>query len=70
MEEQESHAMRALIVDDDETCCRLLAKVLRRQGREVEWATECGVREGGAQPMHPGDAPAESLIWLPHTERR
>jgi two-component system response regulator HydG len=40
MEEQELHTMRALIVDDDETFCRLLEKVLNRQGIEVEWTTD------------------------------
>jgi len=32
--------MRALIVDDDETFCQLLAETLERQGMEVEWTTE------------------------------
>ncbi len=32
--------MRALIVDDDETFCRLLAEVLECQGVESQWATD------------------------------
>ena len=32
--------MRALIVDDDETSCQLLAKVFRRDGIEVDWSAD------------------------------
>jgi len=32
--------MRALIVDDDETSCRLLAKIVGRKGLEVDWTTD------------------------------
>ena len=32
--------MRALIVDDDETSCQLLAKVFRRGGIEVDWSAD------------------------------
>jgi DNA-binding response OmpR family regulator len=32
--------MRALIVDDDETSCRLLVKVLKSKGLDAEWATD------------------------------
>lgn len=32
--------MRALIVDDDETSCRLLAKVIGGKGMEVDWTTD------------------------------
>ncbi len=32
--------MRALIVDDDETSCQLLVKVLKRKGMEAEWTTD------------------------------
>ena len=32
--------MRALIVDDDETSCRLLVKILERRGLKAEWTTD------------------------------
>ena len=32
--------MRVLVVDDDETTCRLLVKVLRSQGMDADWATD------------------------------
>jgi DNA-binding response OmpR family regulator len=32
--------MRVLIVDDDETSCRLLGKVFKRHGMEAEWTTD------------------------------
>jgi DNA-binding response OmpR family regulator len=32
--------MRVLIVDDDETTCRLLVKILRSRGLEAEWTTD------------------------------
>ena|SRR5262245_45086381 len=32
--------MRALIVDDDETSCQLLAKVFQRKGIEVDWSAD------------------------------
>lgn len=32
--------MRVLIVDDDETSCRLLKKVFARTGVEAEWTTD------------------------------
>ena len=32
--------MRVLIVDDDETFCRLLAEVLEDRGLEVSWTTD------------------------------
>jgi CheY-like chemotaxis protein len=32
--------MRALIVDDDETSCQLLARVLKGAGLEVDWTTD------------------------------
>jgi DNA-binding response OmpR family regulator len=32
--------LRALVVDDDETSCQLLTKVLRRGGINVEWMTD------------------------------
>ena len=32
--------MRALIVDDDETTCRLLARILERAGLEIMWTTD------------------------------
>ncbi|MGE0683065.1 MAG: response regulator [Candidatus Binatia bacterium] len=32
--------MRALIVDDDETSCKLLAKVIKSKGLEVDWTTD------------------------------
>jgi two-component system, NtrC family, response regulator HydG len=32
--------MRVLIVDDDESFCRLLAEILERKGAEVSWTTE------------------------------
>jgi two-component system cell cycle sensor histidine kinase/response regulator CckA len=32
--------MRVLIVDDDEICCRLLAKVLKHKGLEADWTTD------------------------------
>jgi DNA-binding response OmpR family regulator len=32
--------MHALIVDDDETTCRLLEKVLKSKGMEAEWTTD------------------------------
>jgi DNA-binding response OmpR family regulator len=32
--------MRALIVDDDETSCQLLVKILKRKGMEAEWTTD------------------------------
>ena len=32
--------MRVLIVDDDESFCRLLAEILERKGAEVSWTTD------------------------------
>jgi len=32
--------MHVLIVDDDESSCQLLAKILKRTGAQVEWTTE------------------------------
>jgi DNA-binding response OmpR family regulator len=32
--------MRVLVVDDDETTCRLLVKVLSNQGMETDWTTD------------------------------
>lgn len=32
--------MRALIVDDDETSCKLLAKIINSTGLEVDWTTD------------------------------
>jgi DNA-binding response OmpR family regulator len=32
--------MRVLVVDDDETTCRLLVKVLRSQGMAADWTTD------------------------------
>lgn len=32
--------MRVLVVDDDETSCRLLAKVLKSKGLDAEWTTD------------------------------
>ena len=32
--------MRVLVVDDDETFCRLLAEVLQGRGIDVEWTTD------------------------------
>lgn len=32
--------MRVLIIDDDETFCRLLAEVLENQGMQVVWTTD------------------------------
>ena len=32
--------MRVLVVDDDETSCQLLTKILQRTGAEVEWMTD------------------------------
>ena len=32
--------MRVLIVDDDESFCRLLVEILERQGGEVSWTTD------------------------------
>ena len=32
--------MRVLVVDDDETTCRLLVKVLRSQGMDADWTTD------------------------------
>jgi DNA-binding response OmpR family regulator len=32
--------MRALIVDDDETSCKLLAKIIASKGLEVDWTTD------------------------------
>ena len=32
--------MRVLVVDDDETTCRLLVKVLGSQGLEADWTTD------------------------------
>jgi DNA-binding response OmpR family regulator len=32
--------MHVLIVDDDESLCRLLAVILERQGAEVSWTTD------------------------------
>jgi DNA-binding response OmpR family regulator len=32
--------MRALIVDDDETSCQLLEKILKSKGMEAEWTTD------------------------------
>src|SRR5689334_12264624 len=32
--------MHVLVVDDDETSCRLLVKVLRRQGIDADWTTD------------------------------
>ena len=32
--------MRVLIVDDDETSCQLLTKIIKRTGAEVEWTTD------------------------------
>ena len=32
--------MRVLIVDDDESSCRLLAKVIKRTGAEADWTTD------------------------------
>ena len=32
--------MRVLIVDDDEPSCKLLTKILKRTGAEVEWTTD------------------------------
>jgi DNA-binding response OmpR family regulator len=32
--------MRALIVDDDEISCQLLAEVLERKGIEAQWTTD------------------------------
>ncbi|HXG22868.1 MAG TPA: response regulator [Methylomirabilota bacterium] len=32
--------MRALIVDDDKTSCRLLAKILESKGLDAEWTTD------------------------------
>lgn len=31
--------MRVLIIDDDESFCRLLAEILERKGAEVSWTT-------------------------------
>ena len=31
--------MRALIVDDDETSCKLLTKIIKSKGLDVEWTT-------------------------------
>ena len=36
--------MRILIVDDDESFCRLLAEILERKGAKVSWTTDS--REG------------------------
>lgn len=35
--------MRVLIVDDDETSCQLLTKIIKRTGAEVEWTTDSQV---------------------------
>ena len=32
--------MRVLVVDDDETSCRLLVKVLSGQGMDADWTTD------------------------------
>ena len=32
--------MRVLIVDDDESFCRLLAEIFERKGAEVSWTTD------------------------------
>jgi DNA-binding response OmpR family regulator len=32
--------MRVLVVDDDETSCQLLAKVLKSKGLDAEWTTD------------------------------
>jgi DNA-binding response OmpR family regulator len=32
--------MRVLIVDDDESFCRLLAEILEKKGAEVSWTTD------------------------------
>jgi DNA-binding response OmpR family regulator len=32
--------MRVLVVDDDETSCQLLVKVLRGKGLEADWTTD------------------------------
>lgn len=32
--------MRVLIIDDDRTCCELLAETLGEKGIEVEWTTD------------------------------
>jgi len=32
--------MRVLVVDDDETTCQLLVKVLRNQGMDGDWTTD------------------------------
>jgi|SRR6266540_6917018 len=32
--------MRVLVVDDDETSCQLLVKVLRGKGMETDWTTD------------------------------
>ena len=32
--------MRALIVDDDETSCQLLAKILKHSGIDADWITD------------------------------
>jgi DNA-binding response OmpR family regulator len=31
---------KILVIDDDETCCRVLAEVLGREGYEVDWVTD------------------------------
>lgn len=32
--------MRVLVVDDDQSSCELLAKILKRTGADVEWTTD------------------------------
>lgn len=38
--EKASPSRRVLIIDDDETFCKFLGKVLKRHGMEVEWTTD------------------------------
>jgi DNA-binding response OmpR family regulator len=37
---QSAEKMNVLIVDDDESFCRLLAEILERKGAEVSWTTD------------------------------
>ena len=32
--------MRVLVVDDDQSSCEMLAKILKRTGADVEWTTD------------------------------